>query len=255
VDTTVLEVASEGHRYIVKAAGPANTHIGREIEAHKSSTAGWIREGRAARLVQAAPSSNLLVTEYLEGSLVEGTDAEFEPDTYLQAGRLLQAFHSQSGRSDDHYESVATAKALSWLEKPHRMDERTVANARAILDAYEPEPVRVVPTHGDWQPRNWLAQDGQLRVIDFGRFEYRPAITDFCRLTVQQWREGPPLEEAFFEGYGPDPRHSGLWNMLLLREAISTAAWAYQVGNREFEDQGHRMLREALANFQGFGMT
>ena len=30
------------------------------------------------------------------------------------------------------------------------------------------------------------------------------------------------------------------------REAIGTAAWAYQVGDRPFEEQGHRMIAAAL---------
>ncbi|WP_240720085.1 hypothetical protein [Pseudarthrobacter sp. NamB4] len=52
---------------------------------------------------------------------------------------------------------------------------------------------------------------------------------------------------AFFEGYGPDPGESRLWNLTLLREAVSTAAWALQVDDHEFEKQGYRMLRDALA--------
>ncbi|MGW6199374.1 phosphotransferase family protein [Kribbella sp. NPDC055110] len=33
----------------------------------------------------------------------------------------------------------------------------------------EPPPATLVPTHGDWQPRNWLVDNGTVRVIDFGR--------------------------------------------------------------------------------------
>lgn len=36
---------------------------------------------------------------------------------------------------------------------------------------------------------------------------------------------------------------------MLLREAVSTAAWAYQVGDEAFEKQGHRMLAETLEDF------
>jgi hypothetical protein len=89
----------------------------------------------------------------------------------------------------------------------------------------------------------------ELRVIDFGRFEFRPAVTDFCRLAAQQWRSSPALEDAFFEGYGSDPRESKLWNVMLLGEAVSTSAWAFHVGDHKFEEQGHRMLGHALANF------
>lgn len=36
---------------------------------------------------------------------------------------------------------------------------------------------------------------------------------------------------------------------MLLREAVATAPWGYHVCDDELEEQGHRMLRDALANF------
>jgi hypothetical protein len=185
----------------------------------------------------------------MEGSLVEGTEAEYDEQTYLQAGRLLVGFHSQSAREDPDYEEAATAKALAWLETPNRIQESVAQRVRNLLQGYRAGPVLVVPTHGDWQPRNWLMDSMELKIIDFGRFDFRPATSDFCRLAVQQWRSLPRLEAAFLEGYGSDPRSNDVWNMELLREAISTTAWAYQVGDVEFEKQGHRMLSEALARF------
>jgi thiamine kinase-like enzyme len=249
VDTAVLEVEHEQRRYIVKAAGPSNHHIGREMKAHQSSTSVLARRNRAPKLIHSDRFLNILMTEYLEGCLVEGTEAEYATETYIQAGCLLRAFHEQAGRSDPDYELAATAKAVAWLDTTHRIEESVAENARTIFGTYRPEPVVIVPTHGDWQPRNWLIDGTELRIIDFGRYQLRPAASDFCRLAVQQWRTAPQLESAFFEGYGSDPRDSKLWNALLLREAVSTAAWAYRVGDHEFEEQGHRMLRDALANF------
>ncbi|MCC3303008.1 phosphotransferase [Arthrobacter sp. zg-Y895] len=249
LDTAVLEVADAQRRYVIKAAGPSNHHIGREIDAHESWVSVWARLERAPMLVQSDRSENTLVTEYLEGSLVEGTAAEYDTETYRQAGSLLRIFHEQTARTDVDYEVRSTAKALSWLEKPHRISKSRVKQAGAILGAYRPKPVVLVPTHGDWQPRNWLMDGSELRIIDFGRFEFRPAMTDLCRLAVQQWRSRSHLEAAFFEGYGTNFRDSELWNVALLREAVSTAAWAYQFGDHKFEEQGHRMLREALGNF------
>ncbi|XAS73021.1 phosphotransferase [Micrococcaceae bacterium Sec5.1] len=214
VDTAVLEVADDHHKYIVKAAGPLNHHIGREIQAH-----------------------------------VEGTEAEYDTETYQQAGRLMRAFHEQAAQTDPDYEAAAASKTLSWLSTPHRIESSSVEKVQAILGAYQPKPVVLVPTHGDWQPRNWLVDETELRIIDFGRYGFRPAATDFCRLAVQQWRSHPHLETAFFEGYGSDPRDGELWNVALLREAVATAAWAYQTGHQRFEEQGHRMLRDALAKF------
>ena len=249
IDTAVLEVESARGRCIVKAGGSANHHIEREIRAHQS----WVRvlscQNRAPKLIHADRSASVLVSEYLEGCLVEGTEAEYAAETYVQAGALLRAFHHQAVRSDPDYEAAATAKVLAWLGEPHRIEDSAAAKARAILGTYEPRPVDVVPTHGDWQPRNWLVDGSEVRVIDFGRFEFRPAASDFCRLAVQQWRTDPQLEPAFFAGYGSDPRDSELWNVMQPREAVSTAAWAYNVGDHEFERQGRQMLHDALHRF------
>jgi hypothetical protein len=49
------------------------------------------------------------------------------------------------------------------------------------------------------------------------------------------------------EGYGSDPREPAAWHRNCVREAIGTAVWAYQVRAESFEQQGHRMIAEALA--------
>ncbi len=67
-------------------------------------------------------------------------------------------------------------------------------------------PTAVVPTHGDWQPRNWLVDDGVVRAIDFGRAELRPAMTDLVRVAAVDFSGRPDLERAFVEGDGRDPR-------------------------------------------------
>nr|WP_206038650.1 phosphotransferase [Rhodococcus sp. 105337] len=248
-DTVVLEIASGLGRFIVKAAGPANSHIGREITAYQGATACLAENGRAARMIEHDRAANILVTEYLDGTLAAGSDAEFDADVHHQAGALLRTFHDQAARCDDDAEARATAKALAWLDQPHRIDPHTVDGLRRILASYGPRPVKVVPTHGDWSPRNWLVDRGMVKVIDFGRFDFRPALSDFCRLAARQWRKNTDLEQAFLDGYGTDPRDLELWAISTLREAIGTAVWAYQVGDEPFEHEGHRMVADALSLF------
>lgn len=249
VDTVVLHLRTDAADVIVKAGGRGNHHIGREITAHERFTAPLAELGAAARLIAASREANLLATEYLEGQLVEGGPAEFELQVHEQAGRLLRVFHDLASHADDTFERLATQKSLAWLDSDHRIAPEHERAARAILTDYEPATVTVVPTHGDWQPRNWLVHRDHVRVIDFGRFAFRPAETDLCRLAAQQWRDRPRLEAAFLQAYGLDPRSARLWPMVQLREAIGTAAWAYQVGDERFEVQGHRMLAEALGEF------
>lgn len=248
VETTVLEVESGGRRLIVKAGGAGDHHLTRELDAHDGWTDVWTRTGRAARLVHGDRDRKLAVMEFLSGDLAYRTSVGVDPAIHRQAGVLLAAFHAQARRPADGLEERLTARAVAWLDGAHRVDAEAERAAREALARLEPGHPPLVPTHGDWHPRNWIVDGGILRVIDFGRFAFRPAATDFARLAAQEWREAPECEAAFFEGYGEDPRTPEHWALVRLREAIGTACWAYQVGDEPFEAQGHRMLAEVLAD-------
>lgn len=250
VANTVLDVrAGDGTRCIVKAAGPTDHHIAREIRAHLSWLTPWTRHGLAPELVHHDREAKLLVTRYLPGELVQGHPAEREPDTYRQAGRLLADLHGQPAVVDAEFQARQNARALAWLDGEHRINATTVARLRTLIGSWPTPPATLVPTHGDWQPRNWLIEGAVVRVIDFGRAALRPAATDLARLAAREFRGRPDLEAAFLAGYGTDPREPEEWARTQLREAIGTAAWAHQVGDEAFEAQGHRMLAEALAAF------
>ena len=245
--TAVLHVRTpEGDR-IIKAGATTNHHIGREIDAHLEFTTPWLAEDRAASMLRYDRNATILLLEYLPGELVQGTPAEDAPEVFRQAGHMLAEFHAQGARPDHTYEVRMNQKQLDWLERPHRISPETVVTLRQLLLEASPEPVILVPTHGDWQPRNWVIDDGMVRAIDFGRFDWRPAFTDFARLAVRQFDADPVLEAAFLDGYGPDPRTPELWRILQIREAIGTAVWAYQVGDERFEMEGHRMIANVLS--------
>ncbi len=129
---------------------------------------------------------------------------------------------------------------------PHRILPERERHLRELIAAWPTPPVRLVPTHGDWQPRNWLTDGTVVRVIDFGRAALRPASTDLNRIAAQDFPGNPELERAFLDGYGSDPREPQSWQREQIRQAIGTACWAHRVGDREFEEQGHRMLDAAL---------
>jgi hypothetical protein len=249
LDTVVLHMRTAAGDRIVKAAGPkAHHHLLREIAAHTEATAPLIDAGRAGRMLHADPDAGVIVLEYQDGILIEGSPVEYAADTYRQAGQLLRILHDQASRVDDELEARENAKALAWLERPHRVPADVAAAARRILHAAPTRPVRIVPTHGDWHPRNWLTDDGVVRVIDFGRFGWRPPQTDLARMDARQWLIAPGMETAFLDGYGDDPRDD-TWSLEKLRQAVGTAVWAHQVGDEAFEAQGHRMLTAALTVF------
>ncbi|MEV4640898.1 phosphotransferase [Actinoplanes sp. NPDC049548] len=247
VGTVVLEVTHAGSRFIVKAGDEDDHHIARELNAHLHWLRPWTSRGRAPALVHGDPDAKVLVTRYLPGDLVLGSEHADDPRIYRQAGELLALLHAQDAVRDDTYEARANEKSLAWLDGPHRIAAATAERLRAEIAGWPTPPVTLVPTHGDWQPRNWLVHDGVVAIIDFGRAALRPALTDFARLAVQEFRQAPTLEAAFLDGYGGDPREAGLWHRNRVREAIGTAAWAYRVGDEAFEAQGHRMIAEALS--------
>lgn len=251
VDTVVLHVRYEGGDAVVKAAGPANHHIAREITAHERWTRPWVSTDRVGRLLHADRDHNIVVLSYLPGTLVQDTPAVNDPDTYRQAGALLAAFHAQAGRVSGTYEAEMDARALRWLDGGHRISPGTEARLRRVIGLHDRPPVELVPTHGDWQTRNWLVDVGLIMVIDLGRARWRPAITDFARLERREWDGHPELERAFFQGYGADPREPASWQRTLLREAVGTACWAYQIGDECFEQQGHQMIRMVLNRADG----
>lgn len=249
VESIVLRVRSDGGDVVVKAGGATNHHIARELSAHPQYTRPLVESGHAARLRDSAPELRVMILDFLPGDLVQGTDAETQAATYTQAGALLRDLHQQKTRADSDYWPRTITRALAWFEQPHRVAAATEAKVCGILRSASPPPATVVPTHGDWQPRNWLIADDTVRVIDFGRFAFRPAATDLTRLAAQQWRGRPELETAFFRGYGDDPREPEQWRLERLQEAVGTACWAFVVGDEAFEQQGHRMLAEVLAEY------
>jgi hypothetical protein len=206
-----LEVTCAGSRFFIKAGGASDNHIGREIHAHRRWLGPWTSTGRAPVLVHADEGAPLLVTSSLPGQLVLRSGHDNEPDTYLQAGELLARFHAQTAVLDQDYEERGNDKALAWLGGPHRIAAPVVAELRAQIASWPTPPATLSPTHGDWQPRNWLIHDGIVSVIDFGRADMRPALTDFARLAAQDFRRNPALEQAFLDGYGSDPRERGAW--------------------------------------------
>lgn len=248
VDNVVLEVESDQERYILKADGPSTQHIGRELDAHEQWLSRWVAAGRAPRLVAGDREVGILLTRYLPGQLVLGTPAQDDPDTFRQAGELLAMMHGQTGRTDASYETRENEKILRNLDKPHRIAPSTESRLREIVTSWNAEPVVLVPTHGDWQPRNWLVHNGQVSVIDFGRAAMRPVLSDWVRLEARDFRADSARECAFVEGYGADPRNPAAWFRERLREAINTAIWAYSIDDEKFEAQGHAMIERVLAD-------
>jgi Ser/Thr protein kinase RdoA (MazF antagonist) len=241
-DTTVLHVvAPPGEEFIVKASTTSH-HIRREIAAHTAGFEGLA--GRVSVLRHASAEAGILVTEFLPGTLVEGTPAEDDPETYRQAGALLKKIHRPAGTSA-HYAKALAAKTLQWMDRaPGLVPERQIDSLARELAALEPGVVQLVTSHGDYQPRNWLQENGHIKVIDFGRADARPWVHDLVRLSHQQFVGRPELEAAFYDGLGKmvGPEETDLWRLENLNQAVGTVVWANQVGDTAFEQAGRAMV-------------
>ena len=249
VERHVLELLHDGGRYVVKAGGPDDHHMDRELQAHREWLGPWTSRGRAPELVRADETARLLVTRHLPGVLVEGSAYAAEADVFRQAGELLALLHGQGSDVDEDYEAGLAAECLAWLDKRHRIAPDVERRLRDEVASWDTAvPTMLVPTHGDWHPRNWLVHEGVVSVIDFGRAALRPAMSDLVRMAAKDFRRDPALEEAFLDGYGSDPRTPDAWHRHRVREAIGTAVWAHLVGDEPFEAQGHRMVAEVLGS-------
>lgn len=242
---TVLEVSHAGSLYVVKAAQDGDPHIGRELAAYRSWLAPWA--GRAPRLHAGDAIAGILLAERIPGELVAGSAAERDPEIFRQAGELLAAFHGQASVEDETYEQQLDDRVLSWLELEHTIDAETEKRVRAELASWGSMPTQLVPTHGDWLPRVWVHHAGVVSVGDLGRFEFRPAISDFVRLSGLHFASDPTLEAAFVAGYGSDPRQSHDWHRDQLRQGVGAAVWAHKMGNPDVEAQAKQQLLDALA--------
>ena len=187
-------------------------------------------------------AAKILITRYLPGQLVEGTSARDDPEAYRQAGELLARYNGQLSTYDWEWHDKFRARVQRQLNQPHRIAAEIEQRVRLEVGTWPGGGTQVVPTHGDWQPRNWLIHEGVVRVIDFGRADLRPAAEDFVRLARQDFCRDIRLEAAFLDGYGRDPRDPEPWRRHLLAEAVGTAVWAHRVGDEKFEQFGHTLL-------------
>lgn len=246
IGTTVLEVVADSSRYIVKAGDEADIHIARELRAHREFLTPFVAGVEVSLLIHADSAAKILVFGFLSGDLAEGTRAASEKWLYTEAGRFLARLHGQFAVADPDYPARQIARAERWLREPWSDERLKRPAAGALLELADAIPSMVAPNHGDFSPRNWLVDGDALRVIDFGRAELRPPATDLHRLSTRSFLSNRALEEAFFDGYGADPREEQAWAAVRLCEAIGTIGWAHQVRDTAFEREGVRELGHVL---------
>ncbi|MFT3852935.1 MAG: aminoglycoside phosphotransferase family protein [Ilumatobacteraceae bacterium] len=190
-----------GGRHVVGKAHRQAEKFAAELHAYRR----WVPAiaDRAPTLLGADPVAQVLLLGHVAGRPPEAAD----PRLHRRAGSLLARFHAAevTVRLDgfhDHWRS----RLDDWMARarPGVLTETEVDTAghHLAVVAGLPDPDGV-PTHRDWQPRNWLLDDGgELWAIDFEHARIAAWFEDVMRLWWQEWRAVPELSDAFFEGYG-----------------------------------------------------
>ena len=243
----VLRLATPSGRMVVKASATSH-HIQREIRAYREITAPLA--GRAPEFIRGDARAGLVVTRWLPGTLVEGGPFEFSPEAFRQAGELLRRLH-RPRRETRSYDPAALNKIQDFAERAEALvSPGLLSAARSIAASHVAAPRILYATHGDYQPRNWIEDDGLLGVIDFGRAGYRPWVSDLVRLEHGYFRDHPELRDAFFAGYGRDPAEElDSWRLDHVLQSLGTIVWAHDVGDSLFEAAGRRMLERVVEEF------
>ncbi|WP_417220268.1 phosphotransferase family protein [Arthrobacter sp.] len=251
---TVLEFVHRGQHLLLKASASSH-HLEREYRAHTR----WLGPltGDVPELVHYDATAGVLVKTFLPGRIVLGTPQEHDAGSFRQAGALLARLHRGTApRTAQHYEESMAAKTRAWLGRASGLvPDDQLSLVATWLDSFEPRPVDLVPTHGDYQPRNWLVRpDGRLAVIDFGRAELRPWYSDLVRMDHHDFVRRADLRTAFMAGYGQEPVPAGLEGgppapgrrLDELMQSLGTIVWSRDMGDAAFEEHGRSMLTRVL---------
>jgi hypothetical protein len=143
-----------------------------------------------------------------------------------QAGTLLRQFHeAQAPVACDGFGSVK-ARELDRMVPliMHLVSGHELQSARSAVAALGDVPSPgLVPCHRDYTPRNWLAGDGLVRIVDFEWCRLDAWVSDLARLELGLWADRPDLRDAFLDGYGA--RLSDADRVVLRGCAVVTAVW------------------------------
>ena len=180
---------------------------------------------------------------------LSGAADELPIDAHRAAGRWLRALHSIEAHDDDPVPWLdALAQRVTALEARARSTvepdviQATLRPVRAVLRSAR--PVRRVPCHRDFDPRNWLYDGRRLTVVDFEHARLDAPAWDITRLATVVWTTRPDLRAAFVDGYGPERADLWAWvEALAQMDGLSTLVWGLINGDPAFVARGRRALK------------
>lgn len=159
-----------------------------------------------------------------------------------RAGEILRVIHMVPARADQEpwasrYNRKVTARVARYRECAVHFegDEHVIAYLEANRGLLEGRPQCF--EHGDYHDGNMMLEGGELRIIDFDRYDYGDPWEDFNRLV---WTAGTSPQfasgqiHAYFGGDPPPPFFPLLAYYLCLN-AVSSIPWAIPFGRPEVQ--------------------
>ena len=136
VETTVLLLRTPGGEVVLKAGGPSDHHIAREIDGYAAARQPWTAHDLAPTLLHADRDARLLAVSVVPGLLADGSPRALDPDVHRQAGAALAALHAGPDRSPPTSSPSSTPPASPCSPPPTASTPTGVAWLTAWLEAY-----------------------------------------------------------------------------------------------------------------------
>jgi aminoglycoside/choline kinase family phosphotransferase len=247
-ESIVLVLAVPNASPVIAKAHRQAAKFDREVAAYE----GWVPSlGPAApELLFVDPDEQVIFLSRVPGRPAKelSLDRAAEQALHRRAGELLAAFHAAAnlGLCNNHAEGERD-RLEDWVvrARPGVLGPSQIEIARHHVDALgglgDPP---AVPTHRDWQPRNWLLDRGDVYIIDFELARRGPWLEDIQRLWWAEWWNRPDLARAFLTAYGRDLDETDLAYLMGISAiaGISTIVWADEHGDNAFADHGRQIL-------------
>jgi len=233
----------------------------RKWEQERLALAEWSPRlpGAMPRLVAALEEPPALLIEALPGLSGDRVlrSPELERAAHRAAGQALGRLHAlEVSDTDPMPLSEALPKRLeSWLKLAGTtLGADSCSAVREVFgDGSVFEGGRRRPCHRDLEPRNWVVELDEsrllaLRLIDFEHARLDTVHADFVKLECGAWRGRPDLRAEFFEGHGGelDSLDEDRLRRLVLLHLVATVVRAGEHGDQAGVNSARELLDDRL---------
>jgi len=190
-DHVTMRMMKGGSRVVAKFCPERGARTFENMRKLWTSTFGE-RRGKAGlpRPLEYLPEPGVLVCEDVDGRPL--SDLPRMSDVQIgSAMELLAALHSSDVQPDSRRTSRGIVRSAQ--RKAARIAElapQYAAAARALVDSIEihrPKDTELVPSHGDFSPRNLLVASDRFVLVDWDRLQWADPARDVVYFGISDW--------------------------------------------------------------------